>query len=112
MKGIISERGKGKISSVLLKAQMDLNVAKENIAEKKDAKDKEKLSAAMKDNPEIDIALFVLFVSFLISFFKIMFFSVKRTFTFLVKFIPKYFIVFCAIQNEMFLFFRYFVINV
>lgn len=49
---IISERGKGKISSVLLKAQMDLNVAKENIAEKKDAKDKEKLSKYIDDELE------------------------------------------------------------
>ena len=41
---IASERGKGKISSELLKAQMNFKVAKENIQERKEARDKEKLS--------------------------------------------------------------------
>ncbi len=51
---IASERGKSKVSSTLLKAQMELNVAKENIAEKKEAKDKEKLSKYIDD--ELDYA--------------------------------------------------------
>ena len=46
---IISERGKSKFSSALIKAQMELNVAKENIAEKKEARDKEKLSKYIDD---------------------------------------------------------------
>ena len=41
---IISERGKSKISSELIKAQMNFKVAKENMQERKEAKDKEKLS--------------------------------------------------------------------
>ena len=41
---IASERGKGKISSELLKAQMNFKVAKENIQERKEVHDKEKLS--------------------------------------------------------------------
>ena len=48
-----------------------------------------------------------LFVSFSISFIKIMFFSVNRSFSSLDKFIPKYFIVFCAIENEIFFFIYY-----
>lgn len=49
---IISERGKSKFSSALIKAQMELNVAKENIAEKKEARDKEKLSKYIDDELE------------------------------------------------------------
>ena len=49
---IISERGKSKFSSTLIKAQMELNVAKENIAEKKEARDKEKLSKYIDDELE------------------------------------------------------------
>ena len=49
---LISEKGKSKFSSALLKAQMELNVAKENIAEKKEAKDKEKLSKYIDDELE------------------------------------------------------------
>lgn len=41
---IASERGKSKISSELLRAQMNFKVAKENIQERKEAYDKEKLS--------------------------------------------------------------------
>lgn len=41
---VASEKGKGKISSELLKAQMNFKVAKENIQERKEARDKEKLS--------------------------------------------------------------------
>ena len=48
MQGILSEdgseRGKSKISSELIKAQMNLKVAKENIQNRKEARDKEKLS--------------------------------------------------------------------
>ena len=42
---------------------------------------------------------FQLFVSSLVSFLKVLQFSVYRSFTSLVKFIPKYFIVFDAIVN-------------
>lgn len=49
---IISERGKSKFSSALIKSQMELNVAKENIAEKKEARDKEKLSKYIDDELE------------------------------------------------------------
>ena len=47
-----SERGKGKISSELLKAQMNFKVAKENIQERKEARDKEKLSKYIDDELE------------------------------------------------------------
>ena len=49
---IASERGKGKISSELLKAQMNFKVAKENIQERKEARDKEKLSKYIDDELE------------------------------------------------------------
>ena len=49
---LITERGKSKFSSALIKAQMELNVAKENIAEKKEARDKEKLSKYIDDELE------------------------------------------------------------
>ncbi len=49
---IASERGKGKISSELLKAQMNFKVAKENIQERKEARDKEKLSKYVDDELE------------------------------------------------------------
>lgn len=41
---IAGEKGKSKISSELIKAQMNFNVAKENIQERKEAYDKEKLA--------------------------------------------------------------------
>ena len=41
---IAREKGKSKISSELLKAQMNFKVAKENMQERKEARDKEKLS--------------------------------------------------------------------
>ena len=41
---IATEKGKSKISSELLKAQMNFKVAKENMQERKEARDKEKLS--------------------------------------------------------------------
>lgn len=49
---IASERGKGKISSELLKTQMNFKVAKENIQERKEARDKEKLSKYIDDELE------------------------------------------------------------
>ena len=49
---IASERGKGKISSELLKAQMNFKVAKENIQDRKEARDKEKLSKYIDDELE------------------------------------------------------------
>lgn len=49
-----SERAKSKFSSALLKAQMDLEVAKEKMQDKKDARDKEKLSKYIDD--ELDYA--------------------------------------------------------
>ena len=49
---IVSERGKGKISSELIKAQMNFKVAKENIQERKEARDKEKLSKYIDDELE------------------------------------------------------------
>ena len=62
---IISERGKSKFSSALIKAQMELNVAKENIAEKKEARDKEKLSKYIDD--ELEYAESSLQLAFLAS---------------------------------------------
>ena len=44
---IATEKGKSKISSELLKAQMNFKVAKENMQERKEARDKEKLSNMM-----------------------------------------------------------------
>ena len=49
---IASERGKGKISSELLKAQINFKLAKENIQERKEARDKEKLSKYIDDELE------------------------------------------------------------
>lgn len=49
---IIGEKGKGKISSELLKAQMNFNVAKEKIDQKKEIHDKEKLSKYIDDQLE------------------------------------------------------------
>lgn len=49
---VISEKGKGKISSELIKAQMNFKVAKENIEAKKEARSKEKLSKYIDDELE------------------------------------------------------------
>ena len=49
---IASERGKSKISSELLRAQMNFKVAKENIQERKEIHDKEKLSKYIDDQLE------------------------------------------------------------
>ena len=49
---IMGEKGKGKISSELIKAQMNLNVAKENIEKKKELHDKEKLAKYIDDKLE------------------------------------------------------------
>lgn len=49
---IMEEKGKGKISSELIKAQMNLNVAKENIEKKKELHDKEKLAKYIDDELE------------------------------------------------------------
>lgn len=49
---ILGERGKSKFSSEMLKAQMNLKVAKENMAEKKLEHDKEKLSKYIDDELE------------------------------------------------------------
>lgn len=49
---VIGEKGKGKISSELIKAQMNFKVAKENIEAKKEARSKEKLSKYIDDELE------------------------------------------------------------
>ena len=49
---IATEKGKSKISSELLKAQMNFKVAKENMQERKEARDKEKLSKYIDDELE------------------------------------------------------------
>ena len=49
---IATEKGKSKISSELLKAQMNFKVAKENMQERKDARNKEKLSKYIDDELE------------------------------------------------------------
>ena len=49
---IVSEKAQGKFSSELLKAQMNIDVAKQNIQEKKEAHDKEKLAKYIDDEIE------------------------------------------------------------
>ena len=49
---IAGTRGKSKISSELIRAQMNFKIAKENIQEKKEARDKEKLSKYIDDELE------------------------------------------------------------
>lgn len=49
---LLSDRVKSKASSELLKAQMNIDVAKEEIANKKEAKDKESLESYIEDITE------------------------------------------------------------
>lgn len=46
---IVSERAKSKVSSELLRAQMSIDAAKENIEQRKEAHDKEKLARYISD---------------------------------------------------------------
>ena len=54
---------------------------------------------------------FHLFVSSLISFFSVVWFSEYRSFTSLVRFIPRYFIFLVAISNEIFSWFLFLIFH-